>query len=168
MTQYIKIGQIINTFGHRGEMKVYPLTDDINRFYELREVYIEKQGVYREFHVSKVRLHQSLAILSLEEIADMNGAETLKGSYLELPESRLRPLPDGHYYIFQLVGLDVLDGEHHLGKLTDVLKTGSNDVYVVTDAQGHAIYIPALKEVVKKIDLSSGIMEVVLPPGLVD
>lgn len=168
MTTYCKIGQIINTHGHRGEIKIYPLTDDLNRYFELEHVYIKKGDEYKEYHLDRVRTHQGLVLLFLKEIEDMNEAEKLKGLYIELPLSELKPLPQGQYYNFQLIGQLVYENGHLLGKVTEILKTGSNDVYVIKDAQGREICLPALKEVVRSIDLTSGRMEVKLPAGLLD
>lgn len=168
MIEYVKIGQIVNTHGHKGELKVYPLTDEIDRFNELKRVFILNENIHQEFTVQKVRIHKGMAIIEFREITDMNQAIEYKGRYLELPVSELKPLPPGHYYIFQIVGLEVSANEAVLGHITDILKTGSNDVYQVENKEGRKLYIPALKDVVKKIDLESGRMEVQLPPGLLD
>jgi len=167
--QYIKIGQIINTHGHRGELKVYPLTDDLNRFLELEHVFIQTQGSeYQEYHVSKARIHQGFAIIGLAEVPDMNAALLLKGRYLELPDNELRKLPEGHYYIFQIVGLEVFDGEQVLGKIVDVQKTAANDIYVLETPRKELLYLPAIRDVVKDINLETGRMTVKIIPGLLD
>ena len=168
MTTYIKIGMVINTHGHKGELKILPLTDDINRFNEAEYFYVQKDNEYIKYHIKQCRIHQAKAVIAFCEIPDMNEAQKLKGKYLELPEAELMPLPDGHYYIYQLVGLDVYEGEQFLGKLNDVLKTGSNDVYVVKGTTGKEMYLPAIKEVVGEIDLAAGVMKVTVPPGLLD
>lgn len=164
---YIKIGQIVNTHGNKGELKVYPLTDDIKRYYDLRHVYINQDGDIREYYVLGARTHKGMVILDLKEITDMNQAEKLKGCYLELPESELMTLPEGHYYIFQIIGLDVYENDCFLGKIKEIFPTGSNDVYVVTGGK-KTIYLPATKEVIKDINLESGIIQVSIPAGLLD
>jgi len=169
MTTYIRVGLIINTHGHRGELKILPLTDDISRFFEAEHFYIQKGAEYEKYHIKRCRVHQGKAIIDFREIPDMNEAEKLKGRYLELPEEELKILPEGHYYIYQIIGLDVYEGGRRLGKLSDVLKTGgSNDVYVVKDFEGKELLLPALKEVVREIDLANGVIRVVIPPGLLD
>lgn len=168
MTDYIQIGKIINTHGHKGGLKIYPLTDDAKRFYELKRVYIRHNDDYIVYTVSKVQLHKNVVLLTLMEITDMNAAERLKGLYLEIPKEEARPLPADSYYIFELIGLDVYEGEQYLGKLCEVLKPGSNDVYVVKTPENKEIYLPALKSVVTLIDLEHGRMEVKIPPGLLD
>lgn len=169
MEQYIKIGQIVNTHGHKGEVKVYPLTDESNRFLELEHVFIKTgEEQYAKYLVRKARVQQNVVILELAEVPDMNAAIRLKGCYLELPQDELRPLPTGHYYIFQIVGLAVYEGEQLLGTIAAVTQTGANDIYVVETPQHKKIYLPAIKDVVKEIDLQSGRMIVQILPGLLE
>ena len=168
MTDYIQIGKIINTHGHKGCLKIYPLTDDAERFFELERVYVKLNDYYTAYTVSKVQLHKNVVLLTLAEIPDMNEAERLKGFYLEIPKEEARPLSVDSYYIYQLIGLDVFEEEQFLGKLCEVLKPGSNDVFVVKTPENKEIYLPALKSVVTLIDLEHGRMEVKIPPGLLD
>jgi 16S rRNA processing protein RimM len=118
--------------------------------------------------VETVAYHKRFVILTFREIPDMTAAEKLKGALLQVPRSELVPLPDGHYYIFDIVGLTVYTQEgERLGVVQDVLRTGANDVYVVQAESGGApLLIPALKAVVREIDLEGGRMTVVLPEGL--
>lgn len=168
MKDYIKIGQIINTHGHRGDLKIYPLTDDLERFAELTHVYILTQGSYRKYQMAKARVQQNLVVLTLDEVSDMNEAEKLKGLYLEIPITEARPLPQGQYYEYQIIGLNVYEDSLLLGKITAIHRTGSNDVYEVVSEGGKKLYMPALKSVVQQIDLESGKMMVSIPPGLLD
>ncbi len=170
MLRYIQIGQIVNTHGHLGELKIFPLTDDYQRFDELSRIYIGENEDLRAYHIRKVRVHKGMVLITLKEIADMNQAEKLKGLYLQIPLEEVKPLPEGQYYIFQLLGLAVYNGDTLLGKVKDVLKTGSNDVYVVepSTGQGKDILIPALKQVVTKIDLQNSRMEITPLPGLLE
>lgn len=168
MAIYIKLGQIVNTHGHKGGLKIYPLTDDPGRFARTEYLYIKTGQEHQRFTISEAKLHKNLVLLTLKEIIDMNEAEKLKGLYVELPQDELPSLEEGHFYIFQIIGLDVYEGQELLGKITDVLKTGSNDVYVIQREQGGNIYLPALKEVVHSINVESGKMIVTLPPGLTD
>jgi 16S rRNA processing protein RimM len=168
MAEYIKIGQIVNTHGNKGGLTIYPLTDDAQRFFALEKVYIRCGNDYMDYTIAKVQLHKNMVLLSLQEIADMNTAERLKGLYLEIPQAEVRPLPAGSFYIFQLIGLDVYEKEQYLGKLSEVLKPGSNDIFVVKTLDNKEIYLPALKSVITRIDLERGRMEVKIPPGLLD
>jgi len=171
---YISIGRVINTFGISGEVKVKVYSDDIRRFEGLREVYIafgesgdDRADKRRPVTISGLRYHKDAVLMKLEGVDDMNAALSLRDAFLQVPESELAPLPEGRYYIYQLIGLTVWENGVRYGKITDVLQTGSNDVYVVTDGKTE-ILIPALKSVIKKVDLEAGLMEVELPAGLLE
>ncbi|MDK2822153.1 MAG: rRNA processing protein RimM [Clostridia bacterium] len=163
----IKIGQILTTHGHKGEVKVFPLTDDPNRFDDLKFVFLNLPDGYTKMHINSVKYHKNFVILKLKEITDMSAAEKLRNIYICVQEEQLITLPEDHYFIFQLIGLEVYENEKYLGKVKDVIQTGSNDVYIV---QGNKkeVLIPALKTVVKNIDLQTKKMFVELPEGLVD
>ncbi|MBE0467752.1 MAG: 16S rRNA processing protein RimM [Candidatus Desulforudis sp.] len=164
---FISIGEIVNTQGRQGAVRVLPLTDFPERFRDLQAVYLARGGERRLLQIEKVTYHKQFAVIKFREISDMTAAERLKGALLQVPGSDLVPLPDGHYYIFDIVGIDVytLEGEH-LGVVRDVLRTGANDVYTVQTPGGRPLLIPALKAVVREINLESGRMTVVLPEGL--
>jgi 16S rRNA processing protein RimM len=165
---YIPVGQVVNTHGNKGEVKVLPLTDDASRFEELKTVFVEEERQVTPLSVATVRYHKGMVLLTFLEIADMDRAAALKGQFLKIPESELKPLPEGRYYIFQLVGLDVYEGDLYYGRITEVLQPGSNDVYVVRDGANREILVPALKWVIRSVNLEINRMEVVLPPGLLD
>jgi 16S rRNA processing protein RimM len=148
-------------------LKIYPLTDDINRFKELEHVYIKQNDDYSKYIVNSVRFNQAFVLMYLAEIGNMNEAEKMKTLYLELPETELKQLPEGHYYIYQLIGLNVYEGDRLLGQVSEIIKTGSNDVYIVERGDKvKPLLIPALKDVVKSINLKMGIIKVELPLGL--
>lgn len=163
----IKIGQILTTHGHKGEVKVLPLTDDSKRYEKLEYAYLEIPEGYKKIHIDQVRYHKNNVILKIAEVKDMDAAEKLRKTYICIAEEQLVNLPPEHYYIFQLINLDVYEGEVFLGKVKNVLQTGSHDVYVVQKGD-REILIPALKSVVKKIDLNSKKILVELPEGLLD
>jgi 16S rRNA processing protein RimM len=165
---YIPVGQIVNTHGNKGELKILPLTDDPSRFEELTVVYIREAQQMRPLHIRTIRYHKQMVLLTFSEVTDMDRAATLKGFYVHIPDTQLKPLPEGRFYIFQLVGLDVFEGAVYYGKLIEVLQPGSNDVYVVRDEAGREILIPALKWVIQDVDLEANRMEVILPLGLLD
>lgn len=165
---HIKIGQIINTFGHKGEVKVYPLTDNPMRFKKLKKALVETSKGLQTFTIEQARLHQKFAIIKFLEISNMNEAIELKNCYMMIPEEETVKLPEDNFYVYQLIGLHVYENEQCLGELVEVLETGSNDVYVVKNAQSKEILIPALKSVVKKINLDNKRIDVELPLGLLD
>lgn len=163
----IKIGQVVATHGTDAEVKVYPLTNDPKRFEDLEYVYLEKPGGSEKLHIKSVRYHKNAILLKFEEIDDMDDAQDLKKLYLAIPEELLVPLSEDQYFIFQIIGLDVYEDEEYFGKIIDVIETGSNDVYVVKNEEKQ-ILIPALKSIVKKINLEEKTMLVELPAGLLD
>lgn len=166
---YINIGEIVNTQGHRGEIRILPLTDFLNRFNQLDAVNVLLNGKRSIYHIENARRHKQFIVLKFTEVQDMNAAEKLKGGILQITREQLVPLPEGEYYIFDIIGLSVYDVQgQFLGKIKDVLRTGANDVYVVKPADGKDILIPALKSVVSDIDVANGRMTVELPEGLLE
>lgn len=148
----ISVGEIINTQGHRGEVRVWPLTDFPERFRENTVITFERNGVTGSLTIEKVRPQKNYFVIKFKESADMNAAEDLVGSVLKINPDELMELPEDTYYIFDIIGMDVLtDSGLELGKVRDVIQTGSNDVYIVKGTEKEYL-IPALKEVVKKID----------------
>ena len=164
-----RIGKIQNTHGVRGEMKVEPLTDDPARYTLLDEVYVEdRRKNLVSYKVEGVRFHKEQVLIKLEGIDDMDAAKLLKNCYLTINKSDRMPLEEDAYYIDDLVGLDVYEGEQKLGVLKEVLQPGANDVYVVDSPLYPDLCIPALKTVVLSVDLEKNVMMVKLPKGLVD
>ena len=163
----IKVGYIATTYGHKGELKVMPLTNNPLELKKIKDAYILRDHNYEKVHITSLRYHKNFLIMSFEEIIDMNTAEKFRDTYLYLPEEQLTPLPEDHFYIFKLLGLAVYQDQLFLGKIKDIIQTGSNDVFIVEN-EGKEILIPALKSVVQAIDLDSGLIKVQLPEGLLD
>lgn len=167
MLEYLSIGQIVNTHGVKGEIKVYPLTDDITRFEKLKDVYIEAKGEMKKYSVANVKYQNNTVLMKLDGIDTMNDAEKLRELYLKVGRWDAVPLPKDTFFICDIIESEVYDVNIGLiGKLTDVLQTGSNDVYVVKQDKKE-ILIPALKAVVKEIDLKNKKITVDLPEGLI-
>lgn len=165
---YIKVGEIVNTQGVKGEIRVIPTTDFPERFVENSQVSVLLRGQRKDYTIERAWEHKQFIIIKFIEISDMTEAEKLKGGLLQITPEELMPLPAGNYYIFQIIGLRVCDqSNQELGTIAQVLQTGANDVYVVKNDQGQEILIPAIKSVVKNIDINSGKMEVILPDGLI-
>lgn len=166
--EFITIGKILSTHGRSGAVRVLPLTDYQERFRTKSRVQISVKGSRKIMNIEESFPHQKYFIVKFAEIPDMNAAEEIKGGILEITRDELFPLPENTYYIFDIIGLTVSDKSRgELGKITDVLQTGSNDVYVV-DTGARPLLIPALKQVVKEINLSGRFMVVELPAGLAD
>lgn len=169
MQQYFEIGEIVNTHGVRGELKVIPLTDDINRYDKLDWVYIRINGEQKKYDIEGIRYHKNNVLLRLKGVNDMNSAELLKGCFVEIPRELAIKLPKGSYFIADLVGCRVLDErEKDLGRVEDVIETGSNDVYVVRTASNKQILIPAIKEVVLEVDVENKRIRIKQKEGLID
>ncbi|HHT49192.1 MAG TPA: 16S rRNA processing protein RimM [Firmicutes bacterium] len=165
----IAVGEVLGTQGNRGEVKVASLTDHPERWLELERVLIFNEEDPQPLFLEKVRFFKGLVIVKFRGINDISGAEVLQGTFLWLPEAERPPLPPDRFYVDQIIGLKVytLTG-CFLGAVAQVLFTGGNDVYVLRGGTGGEILLPALKSVIRSVDLAAGIMRVELPPGLVD
>ena len=160
--QRLEIGQIVNTFGIKGLVKVKPFTDDITRFDNLKNVYIKE----KQYEIESVKYHKDMVLLKLKGIDKIEDAENLRNCYLEINREDGN-LKEGAYYIVDLLGLEVItDTGKSLGKLDDIYNTGSNDIYVVKDELGKQILLPAIKDVIKEIDIENRIITVHLLKGL--
>lgn len=167
---YVSIGQIVNTHGISGEVKVKVFSDSISRFEGMGQVYSVSgaDGEDRRIlTITGLRYQNDMVLLKFQEIETMTEAEKFKNSFLQVPESDLPSLPDGRYYIYQLEGIAVWEKDVCYGRLTEVMQPGGNDVYVVSDGE-REILIPALKTVIKSVDLVNNRMEVELPAGLLE
>lgn len=168
--QMINVGEITGAHGIKGQVKVESLTD----FPELRfavgsELFCEKLG--KLLTVEATGVHKGLYLLSLSGVNDRDVAQGLLHSYLQVPMTELPELPEGEYYHFQLIGLNVYEGERLLGEITEVMQTGANDVYVIKAPEGvkpAEILLPALKDCILGVDLAEGTMSVKIPEGLID
>ena len=168
MVEYLEIGQIVNTSGLKGLVKVMPFTDDITRFEKLKKILIDKNGTLVEYEIEEVRYHKNMVILKLKGIDDINQAEKLRNLYVKINRKDAVKLPKDSYFIVDLLGLEVYNVQNELlGKVYDIFPTGSNDVYVVKDDKGKQILIPALKTVIKDIDFEKKKIIVELPEGLI-
>lgn len=169
MYEHLQIGEIVNTHGIKGEIKVIPLTDDPTRFENLDWIYLDKKGILEIYNIAGVKYVKNMVILKLEGIDNPDEAEALKGSFLLIDRKNAIKLPENSYFICDLIGMQVQDDNGVvLGKLNNILQTGSNDVYVVRKENGSEILIPALKSVVREVSIQTGIMKVTIPEGLLD
>ena len=169
MEKYLEIGQIVNTFGIKGQVKIVPFTDDITRFDELKEIYVEKKNELKLFQIEQVNYKKNMVILKLKGIETVEEAEKLRNCYLKIDRKDAKKLPKDTYFIVDLLGLDVYTDEGKvLGKVDDIYNAGSSDIYVVKDELGKQILLPAIKDVLKEVDLENKKIIVHLIKGLVD
>ena len=159
----IAVGQILSIHGLSGKVRVRVLSDVPQRFDAGQQLYV--LGISYRISASS-RSSSDRVILKLQGIDTPDAARVLVGQMLTVPEDAVPQLPDGEYFHFQLLGLRVLTEEgEDLGQVTEILETGSNDVYVVTGPEGEVL-IPALAGVIQCIQLERGVMLVGLPEGL--
>ncbi|NLY49552.1 MAG: 16S rRNA processing protein RimM [Firmicutes bacterium] len=165
---YVTVAKVMSAHGVRGEFKLLLLTDFPERIRKLKKVYlIQGEEVRGPYTVASARLAADKAILRLQEISSREEAAALKGWEVAVVKSEAVKLPPGHYYHFQLIGLPVYTEEgEYLGKVSRVIDLPSNDVYVVTDASGEEVLLPATREIVQEINLEKQCMRVKLLPGL--
>lgn len=167
MQKRLEVGQIVNTFGIKGELKVNPFTDDIRRFDDLEKIYVKTKKESKLYKVENVRYHKNMVLLKLENINNPEDAEKFKNAFLEIDREDAIPLEEGTYFIVDLIGLEVYTDEGKLlGKVEDIYNTGSKDIYVVKDELGKQILLPGIDEVIKEVKLEDRII-VHLIPGLI-
>ena len=167
MQEYLEVGQIVNTNGLKGLLKINPFTDDITRFERLKTILVDHKKELLEFEIESVRYQKKQVLLKLKGIDTIEEAEKYIEDYLKINRNKEEKLPEDTYYIVDLIGLDIYteDGEL-LGKLDDIFSTGSNDVYVVKNSEGKQILLPAISDVIKNIDLEQKKIVVNLIEGL--
>jgi 16S rRNA processing protein RimM len=169
MYEYLQIGEIVNTHGIRGEVKVIPLTDSQDRFDALKQVYLDRNGSLDRLKVEGVKHFKSAVVLKLQGIDTVEAAEATRGMFLLVDRKNAVRLPSGSYFICDILGSDVQDlSGASLGRLAEVLHTGSNDVYVVRNDAGREMLLPALKSVVKEVSVEAGVIKVIVPEGLME
>ena len=169
MQAYLEVGQIVNTFGIKGFVKVKPFTDENSRFEELKTVYIVMKNQMKEVEIEEVGYQKDMVLLKLKGIDNLTEAEKYKGLFLKIDRKNAKKLPKDTYFIADLLGLEVYTDEGLLlGKVDDIFNAGANDVYVVKDeTSGKQILLPGIKDVLKEIDLENGKIIVHLIKGLI-
>lgn len=168
MQDLITIGKVANTQGHLGEVRCITYTDNPERLLKRKTIYLCLRDKAEVYHIETARLHKNFVVFKFAEVANMNQAEELKEATLLIPRADLPVLPEGEYYYFELMGLRVetIDGDD-LGEVVDILRTGSNDVYVVRQTGQKDVLIPAIKQVVKQIDIQNRVITIELMEGLI-
>lgn len=169
MEDFLQVGVITATHGIRGEVKVFPTTDDPERFLDLETVYLDTGREKKLLTISSVKFFKQFVILKFKEFVNINDVEPFRKKSLLVTRDQAVPLEEDEYFIADLIGLRVItDEDKVLGELTDVLETGANDVYQVTDENGKEILLPAIKDCILSVDLEKGEMKVHILEGLLD
>ncbi len=165
----IIIGKFGAPHGVRGDIKVYPLTDFPDRFNDIKKAYVDDAGLFAflgnnegEIEIISTRYQNNFVVMKVKGINSREDAARLTNKLLKINRCDVAPLGEGEYYAFDIIGLSVYNQDDEvLGKITDILKTGSNDVYVTKTDDNREILIPALKKVVTEINVDGGYIKVI-------
>lgn len=169
MEDYLKVGEITTTHGVRGEVKVYPTTDDPSRYRRLKEVLLDTGRERLPLEIEHVKFFKQFVIVKFKGLDNVDDVTRYRGKGLYVARKDAVRLKKDEYFIADLIGLSVEDEEGKvLGTLKDVIETGANDVYEVERDGQKALYIPAIKECILDVDVEAGVMKVHLLEGLLD
>lgn len=168
MVSEMQVGVITQTHGIKGEVKVFPTTDDVNRFKKLKEVIMDTGRERMNLEIEGVKFFKQYAILKFKGYDSINDIEKYKSAKLYIKREQAVKLQKDEYFIADLIDMEVVteDGEY-FGKMKDVLTTGANDVYIVTRQDGTEVLLPAIKQCVKSIDTEQGRITVHIMDGLI-
>lgn len=169
METKLQVGVISSTHGVRGEVKVFPTTDDVKRFKRLKEVILDTGKEEITLEIEGVKFFKQFVILKFKGYDNINDIEKYKGKSLLVTRANAVRLRRDEYFIADLQGLTVVDEEDKvLGILRDVMETGANDVYIIDMADGREVLVPAIKECILHVDVEAGKMQIHLMDGLLD
>ena len=169
MEQLLQVGVITQTHGVHGEVKVFPTTDDPERFLDLEYVFLDTGREKKKLTIQSVKFFKQFVILKFKGINNINDIEKYKRCPLLVDRENAVELEEDEYFIADMIGMDVLteDGEI-FGKLKDVIETGANDVYIINSKKHGEVLIPAIKECILDVNVKEGRMLVHLMEGLID
>lgn len=169
MEDRLQVGVIASTHGIRGEVKVFPTTDNASRFESIEEVILDTGKEDLLLTITSVKYFKKFAILKFKQFNDINEIEKYKGKSLYVAREQAVPLGENEYYIGDLIDMEVfLEDESRFGVITDVMETGANDVYVIETAEGKEVLIPAIRQCILQVDVKENRMKIHLLPGLAD
>ncbi len=170
MEDYFRIGVITSTHGLKGEVKVFPTTDDVNRFKKLKKCFIRTKDKDIEVEKNSCKFFKNMVILSFKEFNNINDIEKYKGCDIYVTRENAVPLKEDEFYISDIIGADVFEENGNLlGKLKDVMKTGANDVFVVElSGDKKELLVPVIKEFVPEMDIENKKIVIRLMKGMLD
>ena len=168
MESELQVGVITQTHGIKGEVKVFPTTDDVGRFKKLKEVIMDNGRERLHLEIEGVKFFKQYAILKFKGYDSINDIEKYKSAKLYVTRDKAVKLKKDEYFIADLIEMEVVteDGEY-FGRMKDVLVTGANDVYIVTREDGTEVLLPAIKQCVKSVDMEQGRITVHIMDGLI-
>lgn len=166
--QFITIGKVVSTQSNKGEVNVLPLTDSTDRFKNLDTVFLRNSNSLTTLNIEKIRIKENTVILKLKDIENIQEAKMIVGSFLEIKRKNAVKLPKDNYFVFEIIGLEVYSENNiFLGKVENVISTGSNDVYIIKNKNKKELLIPAIREVVKNINLENKRITIKMVDGLI-
>jgi len=166
--EFITIGKIVSTQGNKGEVNILPLTNSIDRFKNLVTVFLRNNNTQATLNIEKIRIKENTVILKLKDIESIEEAKIIVGSFLEVERKNAVKLPKDTYFVFEIIGLEVYDENNiFLGKVENVISTGSNDVYIVKGKNKKEFFIPAIREVVKNVNFEKRRISIKMVDGLI-
>lgn len=167
MEQFLQVGVISSTHGIRGEVKVFPTTDDPSRFKKLKKVLLDTGKEQLELEVQSVKFFKQFVIVKFKGIDNINDIEKYKGKGLFVPREDAVPLDEDEYYIADLIGMEVFTEDGRFGVVKDVMETGANEVYIVESDENGEVLIPAIRQCVLDVNVEEKKMLVRLLDGLI-
>ena len=168
MEKQLQVGIIASTHGIRGEVKVFPTTNDANRFKQLKKVYLDTGRERRQLEIESVKFFKQFAILKFKGIDNINDIEKYRGRSLLIDREDAVELEEDEYYIADMLGMEVYtEGGILFGSLKDVMETGANDVYIIESKEHGEVLIPAIKDCILEVDIKENRMMIHLMEGLV-
>lgn len=169
MEDLLQVGVITGTHGLKGEVKVFPTTDDKNRFLDLTDVILDTGRDQLDLKVEYVKFFKKFVFVKFEGLDDINQVEQYKRCPLLVTRENAVPLEEDEYFVTDLVGLTIMDESGiTIGRLENVIETGANDVYEVLTEEGAHILLPAIKDCILDVDMDEGIILVHMMKGLTD
>ena len=167
MEQFLQVGVISSTHGIRGEVKVFPTTDDAARFKKLKKVLLDTDREQVELEIQSVKFFKQFVILKFKGIDNINDIEKYKGKSLLVPREDGVPLGRDEYYIADMIGMEVFAGDERFGVIKDVMETGANEVYIIDSDMHGEVLIPAISQCVIDVDVEDKKMQIRLMDGLI-
>ena len=168
MEDMLQVGVITQTHGVRGEVKVFPTTDDVNRFKKLKQVILDTGKETMPLEIQSVKFFKQFVILKFKGIDNINDIEKYKRCSLYVTREHAVALEEDEYFIADMIGMEVCTEDGNIfGTLKDVIETGANDVYVIENAEHGEVLVPAIKECIRSVDIEKGQMMIHLMAGLI-
>ena len=169
MEDLFQVGIITSTHGVKGEVKVYPTTDDVRRFKKLKDIILDNGKEHIALELESVKFFKQMVILKFKGIDTLNDVERFRQKSLYVTRANAVRLRKDEYFIADLMGLKVVDEENkELGTLEDVMLTGANDVYVIKLLNGKELLLPAIKQCILNVDMENRCMQVHVLEGLIE